>query len=184
MRWWKPSYCFDYFQSVWLVRDQPDERGRMLQHTVLAHKMCCWFLYPFFSNNLYRVMAREGTLLIILITPPSLETQDGGLVGAKHHPLFWVLSTRGLVYSPPLTHILPMQTLCLDFWVIDGLVTSTPPLCCLKHIREGRSASAHPLFHFLSDEGHTPPLPCSKQETDGLFCQSLLSQFLSNTRLF
>ena len=156
MGWFSPSHCIDYFFSICTTCEgPPDERGKRLQRTRCAVDFCL----SFFSNSMYRVTAREGTLLVMLRSKRGTE--------GSFAPHF-----------PPPSRILPMQALHLNFRATDGPVTPTPPLCCSKCMRDGRSASAHPLSHFSSDRGlfmHTPPLPCSKQETKGSFCQSLSS---------
>jgi len=160
MGWFSPSHCVDYFfQSVRLVRDHQMRGGKGCNAQHWRTRCAVDFCLSLFSNSMYRVMAREGTLLVMLRSKRGTE--------GSFAPHF-----------PPPSRILPMQALHLNFRATDGPVTPTPPLCCSKRAREGRSASAHPLSRFSSDRGlfmHTPPLPRSKQETKGSFCQSLSS---------
>src|SRR6266511_1849934 len=165
-----PSHCVDYFfQSVRLVRDHQMRGGKGCNAQHWRTRCAVDFCLSLFSNSMYRVTAREGTLLVILCSKRGTEGSF-----APH--------------SPPPSRILPMQALRLDFRATDGPVTPTPPLCCSKRAREGRSASAHPLSRFSSDRGlfmHTPPLPRSNKRRRARSAKAcLLSQFSSDRGLF
>src|SRR6266545_3018138 len=156
MGWFSPSHCVDYFfQSVRLVRDHQMRGGKGCNAQRWRTRCAVDFCHSFFSNSMYRVTAREGTLLIMLRSKRGTE----GLF-APHFP------------PPP--RILPMQALHLDFE--QRMARSPPPPPVARNARERVTVPAPTLcLAFRATEGFSCTHHPSKQETKGSFCQSLSS---------
>src|SRR6266540_1978366 len=170
MGWFSPSHCVDYFfQSVRLVRDHQTRGGKGCNAQRWRTRCAVDFCLSFFSNSMYRVTAREGTLLVIL---RSKRGTEGSF--APH-------------FTPP-SCILPMQALRLDFRATDGQVTPHHPSVA-RNARERVAVPAPTLcLAFRATEGfsctHHPSLAPNKRQRARSAKACLPSQFSSDRGLF
>ena len=122
---------------------------------------CVDFCHSFFSNSMYRVTAREGTLLVMLRSKRGTE--------GSFAPHF-----------PPPPRILPMQALHLDFK--QQMARSPPPPPVARNARERVTVPAPTLcLAFRATEGfsctHHPSLAPNKRQRARSTKACLPSQF-------